>query len=318
LQGLIALLNSDSANEPDGITFRTRMTLRSFARESIENHSLLEQTWRQRTTDPLPTWLSLSDETLNLVAAWINTSTWQESQDFWTRHADRLSREDASTALAEFALIAPVAEQHQRLRQRILSEGPDPVFRDLILRDRLTEWLQCENWEDSQRFLEENPDLLADDSAEALLATITPYTPEIASHAALLHMSRMEGTSTAYRRVQDREALQQYVLNAIAGGDAEALSHASAIEWTAFSDHLAALTHFHAALLLSDAPERPAPDNLAEAAADADPETRNRLVSELVTLSARPGQQPALWLPLIQALTQPRPQRQLDGPQPGA
>ncbi|MFD8812748.1 hypothetical protein ACFV23_15005, partial [Streptomyces sp. NPDC059627] len=307
LKDLISLLDNGSADKPAPTALRARHTLRTYARASLDNRRLFEQVWQERTSAPTPDWLSLTDGTLDLVASWINTVTWQNSKEFWSSHTDRLSTEEVSTALAEYALVTSIAAQHQELRQLILSEGPDAVFRPLILRDLLTTWLECEDWEASQRFLEENADLYADETAEALLVETDPYTPTVAAHVALLYLARTEGVDTAYRRAQDPEALRQYVLAAIADGQAGALAHAAAIESAVFGEELASAAHFQAALLLANRPDDLSPDDLAATAAqsETDPETRNRLISELATLSARPGQDPAQWLRLIQALTRP-------------
>ncbi|MFI7019448.1 tetratricopeptide repeat protein [Streptomyces sp. NPDC050164] len=305
LQGLMDLLDDGSSQTPDGIRLSARRVLRAFARAAPGNRRLLDRIWQHSTATPSPDWLSLSEETLAVAAEWVQKSTWSESRAFWSRHTDRLGAEDAATALGELALATPVAEQHLVLRQRILTEGAGPVFSELILRDRLAGWLACENWETSRCFLTEHPQLIADEAAEAALAAGDLAKPRAAAHRALLHMARAEGIDTAYRRVQDRDDLQRYVRQAVAEGDARALAHASAVESTAFGDELASRTHHQAALLLAGDTNGIDPGSLCAAAAGAAPETRNHLVSELAALVARPGQDPAPWLRLIQALTQP-------------
>ncbi|WP_343242962.1 tetratricopeptide repeat protein [Streptomyces sp. SID12501] len=312
LRGLIRLLVDESAEKPDYTSLRIRRALRSFARETQHSRNLLEESWRQETGTPTPAWLSLSDETLDLVEAWMSTRTWADSQEFWSANIDALASEDASTALAEFALVAPVADQHRAILDAIRSEGAAGVYHTLILRDQLTAWMDTETWEDSKRVFHENSELFLDESAEQTLMDADPLTSDAALHAAILYIARNNDIDTAFQCVEDRSALQQHVLNAIREGNAEALWYAAAIELATFNDEPSYATHTQAALLLSDDPddldaiEALAPDSLATAAAAADPETRNRLVSELATLSALHGQQhPAHWLSLIQALTQP-------------
>ncbi len=311
LHGLIRLLVREPAEQPDYTGLRIRTTLRSFVRGAPYNRSLLENLWQQETGVQAPAWLSLSEETLDLVKAWMSTRSWAESQQFWSDHANTLVSEDASTALAEFALVTPVADQHRAILDTIRSEGAAGVFHGLILRDQLTAWMDAESWEDSQHFFQENSELFLDESAEQTLMAADPVAPDAALHAAVLYIARTGDSDTAFHCVADRSALQQHVLKAIRDGNADTLRHAATIELTAFNDEPSYATHAQAALLLSGTPEAIealSPDDLTTAASEADPETRNRLVSELATLSALHGQQHSThWLRLIQALTQPRP-----------
>ncbi|WP_328414764.1 tetratricopeptide repeat protein [Streptomyces violaceus] len=306
---LIRIVNDESADQPGEIVLRARQTLRAHALTSRDSHESLKQTWRQETDTAVPDWLSLSEDTLSLVVEWVNTPTWTDSRTFWSRHADALGADEASTALAEFALAWPVAEQHQRIRELVLSEGMNAVFPALILRDTLSGWLACENWDDSKRFLQEHSELLLDESAENTLTENDDVTPGIAVHAALLRIARAEDIDTAFQCVQNRDALQRHVLRALNDGDAQALAYVAAVEGLVFDDELSSATHHQAALLLAGDPESLDLDALAEAASEADPETRNRLTSELAALATRSPdpQHTAHWFRLVQALTQTRP-----------
>ncbi|EFL31584.1 TPR repeat-containing protein [Streptomyces viridochromogenes DSM 40736] len=309
LLALIRIVNDESADQPGEIVLRTRHALRAHARTSRASGESLEQTWRQETDAPAPDWLSLSEATMNLVVEWVNTPTWTDSRTFWSRHAGALGADEAATALAELALVWPVAEQHQRIRELVLSEGVDSVFQTLILRDTLSGWLECESWDDSKRFFRENSELLLDEFAENTLTKTDDVTPGIAVHAALLRIARAEDIDTAFQCVQDRGALQRQVLRALNDGDAQALAYAAAIEGSVFDDELSSATHHQAALLLAGAPESLDLDALADAASEGDPETRNRLTSELATLATRSPdpQHTTHWFRLVQALTQTRP-----------
>ncbi|WP_435280260.1 tetratricopeptide repeat protein [Streptomyces koelreuteriae] len=306
---LIRIVIDESANQSGEVVLRARRELRAHAQTSRDSLESLEQTWRQETDTPAPDWLSLSEDTLNLVVEWVNTPTWTDSRTFWSRHADALGADEAATALAEFALAWPVAEQHQRIRELILFQGADFVFQALILQDTLSGWLECESWDDSKRFFQENSEVLLAESAEKFLTKTDGVTPGIAVHAALLRIARTEDIDTAFQCVQDRDALQRQVLRALNDGDARALAYAATIEGLVFDDELSSATHHQAALLLAGDPESLDLDALAEAASEADPETRNRLTSELATLATRSPdpQHSAYWFRLVQALTQTRP-----------
>ncbi|MGW0187935.1 tetratricopeptide repeat protein [Streptomyces sp. NPDC003362] len=308
LRGLIRMADGESVGQPGDVTLRARRTLRDYAHRSETDRDLLERTWQQETGSTAPDWLSLSDETLNLVVDWVSTPSWADSQVFWSRHHETLSSEEASVALEELALVWPVATQHQELRKVIFSAGQNAVFRQLIVRDRLQEWLQCETWDASKSFLRENGELL-DESAEALLVHTGSFTSDIAVHVTLLRIARTEDIDAAFQCVQDRSALQAYVLRALSARDAPALAGAAAIEGSVFGDQPSFTAHYQAAVLLADEPDSMDVDALAEAVADADPETRNRLTSELATLAANSpdGRHTAHWMRLIQALTRTSP-----------
>jgi hypothetical protein len=309
LRGLVRMADGKSAGQPGDVTLRARRTLRDYAHRSETDRDLLKHTWQQETGSTAPDWLSLSEETLNLVVDWVSTPSWADSQAFWSRHHETLSSEEASIALEELALVWPIAARHLELRKVVLSEGRDAVFQQLIVRDRLQDWLQCETWDASKSFLQENGELLLDESAEALLAHTEPFTSAIAVHVTLLRIARTEGIDTAFNCVQDRSALQAHVLRALSARDAQALAGAAAIESSVFDDQASFAAHYQAAVLLADEPDFVDVDALAEAAAEADPETRNRLTAEFASLVANSpdGRHTPHWLRLIQALTQTRP-----------
>jgi hypothetical protein len=302
LRGLIRLLRP-GPERPDQVSLWARQDIRSYARETFRNKDALERIWSQETNALLPDWVSLPQRTEDLVVAWMDTPTWEESQEFWAEHADVLTSEAASTALEELNFITPVAGQHLDIRERILSEGAASVFHELTLHDRLADWLACETWGASQRFLQENRELFLDGSAEQMLLGLDPLTPRKAALAAVLYLARNEEIDTAYRCVQDRDVLQRHVLQAVREGDVDALRHAAAIEGAVFHDVPSCTAHSQAAALLGRALDALDPDALAQATADADPATRTRLTAELATLSTRHGgEHMAHWMSLIEAL----------------
>ncbi|MFF7329149.1 hypothetical protein [Streptomyces sp. NPDC008150] len=93
----------------------------------------------------------------------------------------------------------------------------------------------------------------------------------------------------------------------MAEADADGLASMGAIEYAAHGDGLSASTHVQAALLLTGRGGDLVPESLAAAAAQARPETRTRLVTELARLSARSAtaEHTELWMSLICALSGP-------------
>ncbi|MFI9340638.1 tetratricopeptide repeat protein [Streptomyces sp. NPDC052773] len=302
LRGLLHLLG-DGTPPPDLVSVTARREVRRWAGLTPHNRQLVERIWRQEAGAPVPAWLSLSEDILDVAKAWIFTATWEESQKFWAAHTDALSSDAASTALQELELITPVAQQHQHLRQLILTKGAAPVFFAHILGHRLVKWLDCASWEDSEQFLRENSELLLDASAESILLATAGFTPHAVAHAAILFLARTHGIDTAYRCVRDRAALQHNVSRAIEDGDATALEYTAAVESAVFQDELSSVTHTQAVLLLSNQPDALDLELLSAAAAEADPATRTRLTAELATLSTRHGgEHMAHWMSLIEAL----------------
>ncbi|MGW1123559.1 hypothetical protein [Streptomyces sp. NPDC002526] len=247
--------------------------------------------WRDETDTPLPAWLTLSPQVQAIVATWLSTPSWSDSYAHWTDHTELLSSPEAAVALAEFALLDPVAAaEHQALREEACTEGAPAAFRPLILGEQLADWTALTAWDESEQYLHAHPDLLELDPPDSV-------------PGALLHAARTQDIPAAYALVRDRTALQQYVDNALTTGDADALSHAASIEDEVYDDQLSARTHHQAALLLADTPGEADPESLAPLVADASPDTRNRLISETATLSATHAQQHAAhWVRIIQVL----------------
>ncbi|MFB6818939.1 tetratricopeptide repeat protein [Streptomyces sp. NPDC056347] len=294
VKGLVVLLSAPPTGSSDYVALRARHALRAHARESAENRDALATAWQAQTGEPAPAWLCLSPDTLDTVNAWLATPTWSDSRDHWLAHSDTLSSAEATTALAEFGLVSPdTAAQHEALRAEIIANGAPAAYAPLVLGEQLAAWVECVDWEQSAQFLQDRPELLGTDVPVDL--------PPV--HAALLHAARTEDIAAAHRLVQDRAHLQEYVQRALTAGDAEALDAASAIEGEVFSDTLCSLTHAQAARILADAADGVDPGELAPLLVDASPDTRNRLVAEVATLSATHAHRhAALWVRIIQVL----------------
>jgi hypothetical protein len=288
---LVTWLDEDAEQTggADTVTLRARQALRAYG-----DTSAVHTAWEDETFTPVPDWLTLPTETLDLVNAWVFAPDWPRSRDFWSRNAEVLGSEGAAAALDELAVLDPLgAQRHALLREAVLVHGVTAAYDPLILQEQLAQWLECADWAESRAYLEEHPRLL----------TVQPPDDTPLAHVAMLDIGRAEGLDAAYRLVEDREALQAYVDRALEAGDGTALMHGGGIEGQVFGDRLSSLTHAQVALVLAGATEGFEPDDLAALLHKADEETRTRLVRETVALGARrPEPHGETWHRIIRAL----------------
>ncbi|MFD7213744.1 tetratricopeptide repeat protein [Streptomyces cyaneofuscatus] len=272
---LVAWLDREAEGgvSADTVTVRARQALRSYG-----DTAAVRTAWEEETFTPVPDWLALRPETLELVSAWMFAPNWPRSRDFWSGNAEVLSGEAAGTALDELAVLDPHgAGRHAVLRDAVLVHGVTAAYDPLILSDQLAEWLECADWAESRAYLEEHPRLL----------TVTPPEDTPLAHVAMLDIGRAEGLDAAYRLVADREALQAYVDRSLEAGDGTALMHGGGIEGQVFGDRLSSLTHAQVALVLSGESESFDPDDLAALRHKSDEETRIRLLKETIAVGVR-------------------------------
>ncbi|MYR96844.1 MULTISPECIES: tetratricopeptide repeat protein [unclassified Streptomyces] len=272
---LVAWLDreAEGGGGADTVTVRARQALRSYG-----DTAAVRTAWEEETFTPVPDWLALRPETLELVSAWMFAPNWPRSRDFWSENAEVLSGEAAATALDELAVLDPQgAGRHAALRDAVLVHGVTAAYDPLILSEQLAEWLECADWTESRAYLEEHPRLL----------TMTPPEDTPLAHVAMLDIGRAEGLDAAYRLVADREALQAYVDRSLEAGDGNALMHGGGIEGQVFGDRLSSLTHAQVALVLSGESEGFDPDDLAALRHMSDEETRIRLLKETVAVGVR-------------------------------
>ncbi|MFC8288670.1 ATP-binding protein [Streptomyces cyaneofuscatus] len=275
LTELVAWLDreAEAGVSADTVIVRARQALRSYG-----DTAAVRTAWEEETFTPVPDWLALRPETLELVSAWMFAPNWPRSRDFWSENAEALGSEEAATALDELAVLDPRgAQRHAALRDAVLVHGVTAAYDPLILSEQLAEWLECADWAESRAYLEEHPRLL----------TVTPPGDTPLAHVAMLDIGRTEGLDAAYRLVADREALQAYVDRSLEAGDGTALMHGGGIEGQVFGDRLSSLTHAQVALVLSGESEGFDPDDLAALRHKSDEETRIRLLKETIAVGVR-------------------------------
>ncbi|MFD8468203.1 tetratricopeptide repeat protein [Streptomyces cyaneofuscatus] len=275
LTELVAWLDreAEAGVSADTVIVRARQALRAYG-----DTAAVRTAWEEETFTPVPEWLALRPETLELVSAWMFAPNWPRSRDFWSENAEALSGQAAGTALDELAVLDPHgAQRHAVLRDAVLVHGVTAAYDPLILSEQLAEWLECADWAESRAYLEEHPRLL----------TVTPPQDTPLAHVAMLDIGRAEGLDAAYRLVADREALQAYVDRSLEAGDGTALMHGGGIEGQVFGDRLSSLTHAQVALVLSGESEGFDPDDLAALRHKSDEETRIRLLKETLAVGVR-------------------------------
>ncbi|MFE1472780.1 tetratricopeptide repeat protein [Streptomyces cyaneofuscatus] len=279
---------SQVSKSASAITVRARQALRAYS-----DPSAARAAWEKSTSTPAPDWLVLPPNTLEILTSWVKAPTWANSQEIWSQDVDTLSSSEAEVALEELSLLDPQdAHRHIALRRAILNHGVAAAYDPLILGEQWTEWVECSNWTESQRFLEAHPRLL----------DVRPPESDLSAHLAILAIARTKGVDAAYRLVKDRNALQAFIGQALEAGDGPALLFAAIIEGQVYGDTLSSLTHSEAGKALAGVAGHTAPADLSAIAA-APLEIRTRLLMEIATLNARhPHPHGELWAKMIQAL----------------
>ncbi|MEU1325181.1 tetratricopeptide repeat protein [Streptomyces microflavus] len=287
IRGLVTFLTEGGTNVA---AVRARQALRNH-----DDHEMIRAVWEEETLTSAPAWLCLPPKALNTVTSWLTRPSWPASRDFWSQNAEALSDEETATALEELALLdSDTAQQYAALREAILVHGATAAYEPLILAELVAEWVNCADWAESRAFLQEHLRLLDSQPPES-----TPRT-----HVTILDVARAEGLDAAYRLVEDRAALQDYVEKALEDADGIALLRAAAIEGQVFDDQLSSLTHVLAAMVLAGTAEKIDPNDLTPLLPQAPEETRARLLQEILALSARPADpHGGAWLRIIQALS---------------
>lgn len=202
---------------PPPVQARVHQLLRDQRRRTPE---LIDQTL---TEQPAP-WVHLSHELLTVVVDWMRTPTWHESHAYLREHPELLDA-DTDAALDELALTGSpeVVEEHRRLLTAARSDGPEAAYRAHLLGEDLRAWIQTSTWQESRRFLDDHPHLIADDVPEILAAGVgagagagQQPSPQVRVHLALLTLIRSDGPDPAYGYLADRPRLDAGVHAALA------------------------------------------------------------------------------------------------------
>src|SRR5690606_38971540 len=100
-----------------------------------------DRQWSTTTGAPLPAWLVVDSELLDVARAWIATSTYDEEYTYLLGHPELLT-DDGDVAVEEALLTSGAADRYTRLRAAAREHGVpaayEPLFRALVLQQFLT------------------------------------------------------------------------------------------------------------------------------------------------------------------------------------
>ena len=101
----------------------------------------MERGWQSASTLPIPGWISLTDDHINTVIAWINTRTCAQSRQYFGEHSGQLLSDTTPTVLSELALTAPkdLISSHRSLLNAVREHGLDAAYQALLTDETLRE-----------------------------------------------------------------------------------------------------------------------------------------------------------------------------------
>jgi len=217
--GVVALSRAGKDNDVDNYG-QARIFLRNLR---IRHEEEFDSIWAEGSWAELPVWLRHPDrdmELIELLVKWIQTSSWDASQEFLEAHEELFS--DRGEAMLEHLMddrrgVLPELTQHRRIQLAARKQGVAATYRqvfegieDAERRNLIEQWLELAIPE-SQGFLEEHASTLLDARAEESLAG--SLLKEGAEGAAfgrlgLLRLARVDGLESAYEQLgQGIEAL---------------------------------------------------------------------------------------------------------------
>lgn len=301
LRELVTLLTLDDGQTPDAVTLAARTFLRA---HRFRDAAAVNRVWQAVTETEQPDWLALTLDQIALVTEWLTAPNWAQSKDFFAAHAGELLDHPATVALDELALVAAAqAELHRHLLDGVRELGLDSVYRPMLLRDLVTDWIKLEDWQDSRSFAEKHAtDLLTVEAEVALIYLGNPLGTLV--HVALLRLARRDGFRAAYACVTDRQMAADRMRRALAEVEPDPIAELAALEGQVFGERFTAAAHLAVAASLMG---QVVIDHtrLAELAEQADPADRQRVAAEIADLISRVPDRAELFGTLPQILLSP-------------
>jgi hypothetical protein len=207
-----------------------RQLLRQYWRQEPE---IADKVWRSIAPAPLPDWIDLTDEHIQMVVGWISVSTWAESLQYFNENSESLIADSTNAVFDELLLNSPadLINEHRDLITAIRQSGPDVAYQQLILRDTIRQWMEATSRDNSRAFLRDHPELFGEDSRRLLASLDTQSDPRPVVYGALLTIADSPaGVDRAYEALDDAEAMQIIVGAAIKESDIFLLGACAAVE----------------------------------------------------------------------------------------
>jgi tetratricopeptide (TPR) repeat protein len=166
-----------------------------------------------RLSSVLPAWALRrpGDDLVSVCNEWLSATSWARSEQLLTEHLDLFRDPDTRESLRTLHFQLPEARGLtllERLLDDIDEHGVEPVLaeahRHFTLIEELTDWLETDTWQKSERFLVDHRHLLSDNDALQALAGFD-RSPLIGQHLGLLGLSTSAGIETAYAALADAD-----------------------------------------------------------------------------------------------------------------
>lgn len=211
--GRAALREAEAADYRYGRT-EARLALRE-TRERDE--AAFRAAWQDETGEELPVWLldhTVPDELRRLLADWIVTETWNDSQEFFAANSDELASDLGEAGLEYLSDINPgsaMIAEHLTLLKAVRKEGVEQAYTTMHLaRRHQMVWQALRSWAalggtlgNSESFLVDNAEVLLTGEAERLLEAALAEGHDLALFLGILTLSRLDGPKAAFTSLAD-------------------------------------------------------------------------------------------------------------------
>jgi hypothetical protein len=280
LRELVTLLTLDDDQTPAVVLLSARNVLRA---HRLRDSAAVNRAWHEVTGTEPPDWLALTPDLIGLVTTWVTAPNWAASKEIFTAHTGELLDQPTALVLDELELVAPApVERHRHLLTAVRELGIDAVYRPLLLRDLLTDWIKLTDWQQSRSFAVRHArDLLTSEAEIALHLLGDPIGTLV--HVALIRLARRDGIVAAYACVTDRQMAADRIQRALTEVEPDPIAELAALEGQVFGERFTAAAHLAIAASLMG---HVMVDHtrLEELAEQADPADRQRVATEIANL----------------------------------
>ncbi len=203
----------DDGSEPE-VTLQARAVTR---RLRSSDPAGFDRQW-QDAIGPLPAWLQIGQDVVEVVVRWLDTPSWSASRTHLEEHTETLLAY-GDLVLAEIELLGDRrVAHHQRLLAAVRETGIDGAFAPLLPQDDVTEWLRIDDREAAERYLHDHADALTTKEAAMMLGHL-----EQPERLALVILAGAGRTADGYAMLRNPERIPGELERACAEGRADVL-----------------------------------------------------------------------------------------------